>query len=126
MKGLFVGLILCLLASLLLVAAETNSVSGEDFLLLATFAQSPSGLLDGVWTSAAIGQDGAPWFCAYAGETEWKFPLQIRWWKYTHRQLRLVRSDSSGTPLLHDGDADISMQRFSRFSRSQGAVRPPG
>jgi hypothetical protein len=111
MKGLFAGLTVCLLVSLLLVLVADGARRGCPP-LLASLGQAVRRLQGGEWAIPSIWSDRALWFRLHAGEAGWEFLLEKGRWRNTHCHLRWIRPDSSGRYLLQNGDADTGSGGF--------------
>lgn len=93
----------CLVASLLLIAAD-------EYLTLPPAAdQATSRLLCQEWDVVVLGR------CVYADEARWELVLEKRWDRNLHRQFVEVGLDNRSL-LGQPGDTHSGMRRFSRFS----------
>ena len=125
MKELLAGLTICLIASLLLMAAADGAGRGYPH-LSASLGLTVGRLWTRKWAYVATWSDRGSWFRIHAGGAGWELAFDKWRWKNTHRQLSRVRLDSSGKSLCQGADTDLGEYRFSRSCQFQGAVRPPG
>jgi hypothetical protein len=109
MDKLLAALVICLLVGLLVA---TTSGAGITYSCLPVFSD--------LWNTSRR------YFHICADQTEWKFTLDKWQWRDMKRQIGWSRLPAATEISSQQGNANTDKYRFSRFSQSQGAMRPPG